>query len=322
MKKIISLALVLCLVFALAPAAYADEVRVFDTHEDYLLFVKYNFFSEASDDLFQSNGHLVGCDVKNCQCLPILEAADREYWEKKMEDRLQIWVRSSRDADDMRHDTVVAELERPYNSKKITENEEYLESKEAVAAALAELVDADDLAEQLYRSSDFIRNQVQGKLEYISNERESKLHVEYLVTGDGENPLYGYGLGLVEEGSELGAAEHFIVSSEALAETAAEYDLSVCAGNLIVKLPESCIDNGFTLALSFYENGAVGLLLVDDAGKPIPGAVVSTVLPEGAAKAVTVDAEGSFAEIKDSAVEGSLIAFTASSGNDVFALAK
>ncbi len=342
MKKIISLALVLCLIFALVPAAYASgkasdpppvvepmnpvvkgDKIYFNNRNEFLVYVINNiFFDEAGEGIFGKWGHLTGCTGNPCQCLAVMVAAEKEQRQIDFENSLQVWIRTSRDDEDQRHDTVVAELERPYKAKKVTENEEYLEGKSAVVEKLKELVDEDELAEQLYRPSEFIHNQLIGSLDYIVAERNSKLHVEYLVTSDGENPLYGYGMGLVEEGSELGAAEHFIVSRDPIAESTPEHELLVHAGNVIVSLPESCVDKAWTMALSFYENGAIGLLLIDDEGNAIPGATLSTVLPEGASKAVTVDAEGSFAEIKDSAVEGSLIAFTAPTGNDVFALAK
>ena len=343
MKKIISLALVLCLIFALAPAALAadsnagaadpkndgnklpkipSDVVIRDLNDFLVYYTNYFFFDEAGDGIFQKSGHLISCTGNPCQCLAVMVAAEKEQRQIDFENSLQVWIRSSRDDEDQRHDTVVAELERPYKAKKVTENEEYLEGKSAVAEKLKELVDEDELAEQLYRPSEFIHNQVIGSLDYIVADRGSKLHVEYLVTSDGVNPLYGYGIGLAEEGSELGTAEHFIVSRDPIAESTPEHELLVHAGNVIVSLPEGCVDKAWTMALSFYENGALGLLLIDDEGKLIPGAAVSTVLPEGAAKAVTVDADGKFADIKDSAVEGSLVAFTAPTGEDVFALSK
>ena len=157
MKKIISLALVLCLVFALAPAAYASnpddsaaapDISYQKFYEDLFLFVHGIVYDAENEGILQGNGHLMSCNGGDCQCYAVVSAAHDEYRQQKWEQSLQVWIRSSRDDDDQRHDTVVAELERPYKAKKVTENEEYLEGKSAVVEKLKELVDEDELAEQ------------------------------------------------------------------------------------------------------------------------------------------------------------------------------
>ena len=343
MKKIISLVLVLCLIFALAPAAFADtpapgaspgggktgEKEKAPTWDELkkengeAFLEKYaKYFFEGGDGILEKDGHLVSCDGKNCICVAVLKGAEEEYRHQQWLQSLQVWYRSGRDADDQRHDTVVAELERPYKPSKVTENKEYLEGKEAVAEKLNEFANK-DLADMLYRPSEFIHNQTIGSLDYAAKEFGSQLHVEYMLMSDGVNPLYGHGIGLVEDGSDKGAAEHFALSREPISdEELPEHDLYVRAGNLVIALPESWVDKAFSLGLSYYANGAVRVMLCDDSGKLIPGAVISTVLADGASKAAVVNDSGKLEVLKNAAVEGKSIAFEAPTGDDVFALTK
>jgi len=332
MKKIISLVLVLVLIFALSPMAYAApstyeyELIMYDGSrigfKNLHSLIKYLFFYDAADGVFQSNGHLSSCTGGDCNCLLIMAEAEKEQRKLDWERSLAVYYRTWRDEDDQRHDTVVAELQRPYKASKVTEAEEYLEGKEAVAKKLQEFAN-DDLAEMIYLSNDFIHNQTIGSLEYAEDNFGSKLHVEYTLTSNGLDPLSGHGIGLVEDGSEKGAAEHFAFSREPISDKELpEHDLIFRAGNLVIVLPESCIDKAFSIGLSYYENGAVRVMLCDDAGKLIPGAVISTVLADGAKGAALVNGSGKLEAIKDAAVEGGCIAFEAPTGDDVFALSK
>lgn len=327
MKKIISLLLVLMMLVSLAPAAFADGgdsgsgAGTAISLEDALIkLLRVYGCEDAGEGIFQEDGHLVSCSGENCQCLAVLYATVRDDIAAKKVQDLQVWYRSSRDADDQRHDTVVAELERPYKASKVEDNEEYLAGKKAVAERLEQFAN-DDLADMLYRPSEFIHGQTMNSLDYAVKEFGSQLHVEYMLMADGVNPLYGYGIGLVEEGSDKGAAEHFALSRDVIAEETPEHDLFVRAGNILIALPESCTDKAFSLGLSYYENGAVRIMLIDDAGNAIPGAVISTVLPEGVAKAAVMDDAGKLEAI-DSEADGGVIAFTAPTGDDVFALTK
>ena len=327
MKKLISLLLVLVMIFTMAPAAYAEGTEDIsdwdDFWEDFLVYlIRVIAFPEAGEGIFLENGHLSSCSGDDCQCLAVLLATLEEEFAANAEKGLKVWVKSGRDADNVRHDTVVAELEPPYNNDKVAENEAYLESKEAVAKLFADFVDEAEMAKKLYRPSAFLHSQTLNKSVEMVNEYGGQLHVEYLLTTNGEDYFEGYGIGLVEEGSDKGEAKSYIISREPVSAEMPEHDLSLRMGNILIALPESCTNEAFSMGLSFYENGALRIMLVDDAGKAIPGAVISTVLPEGASKAVVVNDSGKFEAIKESAAEAGLVSFTAATGDDVFALTK
>jgi len=115
MKKIISLALVLCLVFALAPAAYASsgtdvppvvepmkpvvkgDTIYFNNYNELLVYVVNNiFFSEAGEGIFGRWGHLTGCTGNPCQCLAVMVAAEKEQRQIDFENSLQVWIQQPR----------------------------------------------------------------------------------------------------------------------------------------------------------------------------------------------------------------------------------
>ncbi|MBQ8216967.1 MAG: hypothetical protein IJZ91_03290 [Oscillospiraceae bacterium] len=335
MKKIISLLLVLCLVFALAPAAYAADTIAGDPKNmtnDGGEGIKVSASSKDSDEnklytkdasagIVKDDGHLYSCPGGNCDCYGIILQADREYKALESERQLKVWMSVGRDADGLRHDTVVAEIELPYNDKNVDKNQEYLDGKEAVKELLEDFYGDDDIAEELYRPIDFIQTQVLGSLSYAEANNSGVRHVQYrLMDAGGYDP--DVSLGFVEDGKRDGGRE-YIFSTDALDTEVPVEDVTVKLGGFSVKLPESCQGAAFTLALCFNYDGSVRVLLSDDSGKLIPGAVVSAVLPGGAdadTVAVTLDDKGNSSPVGDSAVDSGCIVFTAPTGDDLFAL--
>ena len=325
MKKLISLVLVLCLILALAPAAFAagekeeekaptwEELKK-ETGEGFLKdYAKY--FFDGDSRLLGSGGHLATCDGKNCCCVSVLKSAEEEYRQQKFEEELEVWIRSTRDADDVRHEVVVAEIRPAYSAKKITMNEDYLEANAKAAEQLEEFYGDDNIAKKLYRPTDFINAQTEGSLAWLEDEKDGLRDVEYLlmdVSLSGSIDVYDSSKG--DDGDKL------IFSRAALDEELLAYGAAVNAGGVLVQLPEDYGNKAFSLGLSYNDNGSLSVMLLDDAGKPIPGALVMAPV---AADAELCTVEGDkLSAVKDCVVEGGYAAFALPTGNDVFALNK
>lgn len=335
MKKLISLLLVLMMLLSFSPAAFAaNNAGTYAAENDWvddlllwLLKVTELFYnSHESEGIVMDNGHLYGCPGGDCQCLEIIVMGEAEYRYKLWEESLRVWIKSSRDDELVRHDLVVTEIERPYDEEGRQENIAYLEENEAVYKLMQEFFDEEELGDRLYRTTGFINSQVKGSCMYIEEDRPGgKIHVEYRLMDLGPSLLSVPGMGLVDESAGDGEENYVFVCEPFYAEGyyVPEHDLYFRAGDLTLKLPGECIGKSFALALSFKDNGSVRLLLADKDGKLIPGAAVSVALPEDApssAKAAVMDANGALKALNDSLTESGRVAFTAPTGDDVFAL--
>ena len=191
MKKLISLLIVLCLIFALAPAAYADMARLEDLDKDDWKEInetsKYRgndgiyffWYGEEGDGIFGADNHLLSC-TGDCNCAAILTAAEKEYAAEQAKQRLRVWISSDRGDDLVRHDLVVGEITPPYNVDSEDENQDYLDAKPELSEVLEDFYDDRDLNEELYRATGFIHTQVKAHLGDIENNRRSgESHVEY-----------------------------------------------------------------------------------------------------------------------------------------------
>ncbi len=339
MKKIISLLLVLCLIFALAPAAFADMVNTddldtekekkdfedakksakyvayFDTIFDNLYFL----YGDEADGILKSDGHLVSCSGGDCNCFATLYAAEKEARAQEALDKLRVWINSKRDSDKVLHDRIIAEVDQPYSDKYISLNQDYLDGNEAISELLEEFCDSDKLSEKLYLPSDFIITQIENCLELAEDNRSSGVsHLEYRLMAPGPRNISGVGIDFIKDGARDGGKE-YMFSRKAL-DTECEHDVAVRVGSLVVFLPEDVGNAAFTLGVGFNYDGSVRVLLCDESGKLIPGAAIAAALPEGAdADSTKVTVDGSPAD--EFAIEGGCALFTAPTGDDVFALA-
>lgn len=338
MKKLISLLIVLCLIFALAPAAYADmiswdEIAEFKLEEYKALDKKLDeakhitlskdylfWYGEEADGII--NGlHLYSCSGgADCNCGAILAAAEEEYAAEQAKQRLRVWVSSDRGDDLVRHDLVVGEITPPYNVDSEDENQDYLDAKPELSEVLEDFYDDRDLNEELYRATGFIHTQVKAHLGDIEkNRRSGESHVEYRLM-NGAWSIEVPGLDFFDSSKDADGKK-YVFTRDAIPGDVPEHDVRVNAGGFVVAIPEDYSDKAFSLALSFNKDGSVAVLLADDKGEAIPGAVISAALPEGAddkTVAATV-ADDELSPI-DSVVEGGRITFAAPTGNDVFAL--
>lgn len=336
MKKLLSLVLVMVMLFSFCPAAYAsglDDVSPASSPmEDlilYLLKVTNLIYTDgASEGIVKADGHLVSCPGEGCNCLSVLLIAEMESRQLEWEESLKVWIKTSRDDPGQRHELIVAEVDTPYDKEDFDENVEYLEEKEAVRELLMQFVDEDDLGERLYRPVSFITSQLMGSCTYVESERSGgKIHVEYRLMDDDGSMLSVPAIDFAE--GKLGErAKNYIFSCDSFVPegyTVPEFDLHLRAGDMVIQLPDECLKAGFTLALSFNENGAVRILLADDNGKLIPGAAISAALPEDApadVKAAVLDENGELTVLDDSVVKSGLVVFEAPTGDDVFALSE
>lgn len=163
MKRVFSLLLVLSLVIALAPSAFADK---------------------ANDGILKPDGHLVSCPGGACKCAEILYQAEKEAQELKAFEELTVWLINSRNEDGERCDTIVAELELPYFYADKMENQKYLDEHEAVKKLLLDYFKEDELAGKLYTSAGFIHTQVECSFDYLMDLSE-EVTLEYRVMGAG-----------------------------------------------------------------------------------------------------------------------------------------
>ena len=331
MKKLISLLIVLCLIFALAPAAYADMARLDELDEEDWKEIDKTFkyggtdgiyfywYGEEGDGIFGADNHLLTC-TGDCNCATVLYAAEQEAAAARDRERLRVWVSSDRGDDLVRHDLVVGEITPPYSVDEEDANQAYLDAKPELSEALDEFYDDRDLNEELYRATGFIHTQVKAHLGDIEKNRRSGFsHVEYrLMNGAWSVEVPGIDF---FDSSKDADGKKFVFTRDSIEGDVPEYDVRVNAGGFVVAIPEDYSDKAFSLGLSFNKDGSVAVLLADDKGEAIPGAVISAVLPEGAddkTVAATV-ADDELSPI-DSVVEGGRITFTAPTGNDVFAL--
>lgn len=339
MKKIISLFLVLCLIFALAPVAFADMMHydeyaaknpkeqldldnewesakhkvIFNGHEDIRFW-----YGDEADGILNGKGHLASCSGGDCNCFAVLYAAEKEAAAQRAVDRLRVWVNSKRSSDNVLHDRVIAEIDLPYNDKYKNINQDYLDENEAINELLEDFCDSKKLNEKLYLPSDFITNQIRNCLMLAEDNRSSGVsHLEYRLMAPGPRNISDVGIDFVKDGAREGGKE-YIFSREAL-ETEYEHDVAVNVGGFVVCLPEEVGNDAFTLCVGFNYDGSVRVVLADASGKLIPGAGILAVLPEGA-EAAKVTADGEV--IDDAVVEDGCATFEAPTGDDVFALSK
>lgn len=221
MKKILSLILAMCLMLALAPAAFAIC------------------------------GHLDSCPIKPCLCDEILAGAEKEAEELKYIEDLKVFLITGRNEEGERHDTIVAEVELPYFYADKMENQAFLDENEAVKEVLLGYFEEDELAENLYRSAGFIHTQVECSFDYL-REVGSSTSLEYRLVG-------------------AGSSEKVILSCPALDD---EMEcITVRVGDILVKLPEACHNQAFTLAMSIEKDSAE-IELLDESGTAIEGAEI------------------------------------------------
>ena len=289
MKKLISLLIVLCLIFALAPAAYADMARLEDLDKDDWKEInetsKYRghdgihffWYGEEGDGIFGTDNHLLTC-TGDCNCAAILTAAEKEYAAEQAKQRLRVWVSSDRGDDLVRHDLVVGEITPPYNVDSEDENQDYLDAKPELSEVLEDFYDDRDLNEELYRATGFIHTQVKAHLTDIENKRHSgESHVEYRLM-NGAWSIEVPGLDFFDSSKDADGKK-YVFTRDAIPGDVPEHDVRVNAGGFVVAIPEDYSDTAFSLALSFNKDGSVAVLLADDNGKAIPGAVICTTRP-------------------------------------------
>lgn len=221
MKKILSLILVMCLMLALAPSAFAIW------------------------------GHLDSCPIRPCLCDEILEGAEKEEQELEYIESLRVFLITDRDEAGERLDTIVAEVEQPYFYDDKMENQAFLDENEAVKEVLLGYFEEDKLAENLYRSAGFIHTQVECSFDYL-REVGSTGSLEYRLVG-------------------ADSAEKVILSCPALDDDVES--MTVRVGDILVKLPEACHNQAFTLAMSIAEDSAE-IELLDESGAAIEGAEI------------------------------------------------
>ena len=316
MKKLLSLLLVLCLVVALAPAAYAADakeyvevpgvgktkVEVEDWDKAYqknngdllktIFDTELLYTEEAAEGIVKDNGHLYGCSGGNCYCLETIIEAEKEYQAQKAKEDLKVWISSKRGDDLVRRDTIVVEVEQAGSIKAEEKNQSYLDGKENVKALLEDFVDDDDMAEELYRGTDFLNTQIRVYSEQVKNGRNSgETHVEYR--------LMEYCNKALDISEDKAANYIFSCNGMPITDWAPVDNVYLRAGNLLVTLPEKCIGEGFTVGLGLDGEGSVRVLLADDEGKLIPGAVLSY-----------------------KQADGEVVNFEASTGDDVIDLSK
>ena len=344
MKKIISLLLILCLIFALTPAAFADMIHSDELNDmnekEFYDFVdefnsaKYTYgygdptkefylfwYEDEADGILQDSGHLMSCSGgADCHCFATLYAAEKEAAAQKAVDRLRVWINSKRSSDNVLHSRVIAEVDLPYNDKYKTINQDYLDANEAINELLEDFCDSKKLNEKLYLPSDFITNQIENCLELAEDNRSSGVsHLEYRLMAPGPRNISGVGIDFIKDGAREGGKE-YMFTREAL-ETECEHDVAVNVGGFVVYLPEEVGNDAFTLCVGFNYDGSVRVVLADASGKLIPGAAIAALLPEAAeAESTKVTADGN--AIDDAVIEGGCALFTAPTGDDVFALSK
>ena len=216
-----------------------------------IAFAPAAFADKSSEGIQKDNGHLYSCSEAGCACNVILYEAEKEAQEHKALEDLRVWLINWRDDEGYRNDTIVAEVELPYLYADKMENQEFLDANEKLKEVLLDYFDEDKLAENLYRSAGFIHTQVECSFDYLK-ELSKAVSLEYRVMG-------------------ADSADKIILICPALDDEMES--LTVRVGDILVKLPEACHNQAFTLAMSIAEDSAE-IQLLDESGAAIEGAEI------------------------------------------------